>query len=69
MHCADAEARHIAFRQVQKKIGMFAPSLIFTSVSIVLGSGVPFALRLQLQLLLMKNQRTHCCTYFQTLIN
>ena len=63
MHCADTEARHIAFRQVQKKIGMFAPSLIFTSVSIVLGSGVPFALRLQLQLLLMKNQRTHCCMY------
>ena len=63
MHCADTEARHIAFRQVQKKIGMFAPSLIFTSVSIVLGSGVPLALRLQLQLLLMKNQRTHCCMY------
>ena len=30
------------------------------------GSGVPLALRLQLQLLLMKNQRTHCCAYFQT---
>ena len=30
------------------------------------GSGVPLALLLQLQLLLMKNQRTHCCAYFQT---
>ena len=69
MHCADTEARHIAFRQVQKKIAMCAPSLSFTSVSIVLGPGVSLALRLQLQLLLIKNQRTHCCTHFQTLIN